>query len=114
MMELDSRIASLLARWKSAEPKPTPAELCADCPELMPQVAQMITALSRVHAETNLPAFKHPSAPSEELHAKERAAGGNVESACAVATPTHIGQYRIVATLGSGGMGVVYKAEQRH
>jgi serine/threonine protein kinase len=112
-MELDSRIASLLARWKSAEPKPTPAELCADCPELTPQVAQMITALSRVHAETNLPVFKHTSAPSEELGARERA-GGDVDSACAVATPTHIGQYRIVATLGSGGMGVVYKAEQRH
>jgi predicted ATPase len=104
----DARIEELLLRWveeRAAGRSLTAEELCRDRPELLPAVAARLADLEARHrvldARTprGLASAPHPGEPT-----------GPVVPGDAEALPERLGRYRIVARLGAGGMGVVYRA----
>lgn len=87
-MIVDSRIHGILSQWEAAAPdeRPTPEELCAECPELLPEVREQIARLSSVDR--------------------------HLASDCAQAAPPTVPGYEVLGVLGRGGMGVVWRATQ--
>lgn len=108
-MSVDSRLEDLLDEWEArreqGEPA-TPEELCADCPELLPQLQQQIQLLSemdrRLDAVTGAStADRTPSgAPGDVL-------GASGEQ---LAYSSELGELSFHA---KGGLGTVYVAQDR-
>ncbi len=87
-MLVESKIHDLLSRWEAEDGRPSPEELCVDCPELLPQVRDCISRLR-----------------STDRHLDDRAE--------ASPKPPEIPGYEIEpVAIGRGGMGIVWKAVQ--
>lgn len=93
----DSRVQQLLDELLDLQS--TPEEVCSSCPELLPQVRNRWRQICQ--AQADLDALFPPVAES----GKNRR-----DTTAQMASLPAIPDYEIVATLGSGGMGVVFQA----
>jgi eukaryotic-like serine/threonine-protein kinase len=93
-MPVEPRVLDLLLEYEERREKGepvSPEQLCADCPELLPEVRKRLDALRRI--DRQLDTTPIPAAPPPAEH------------------PSLPG-YEVLGELGHGGMGVVYLARE--
>lgn len=98
MSDSDS-LDTLVSVWQQARAEgrePAVEELCRDCPEMAPRLAERIALLRQMSALGKNETDTLPNA-------------GAAQSTDSI--PTRIGDYHILTKLGQGGMGAVYWAE---
>lgn len=108
-MAINPRIHELLSVWERGGCRQTPEELCADAPEMLPEVRRCVQALRRANAE-----LAPPQAPAATAGLPIGAAATAVvpQTTPAAPPPPSVPNYRFIAPLGQGAMGAVWRGEQ--
>ncbi|HKI33631.1 MAG TPA: protein kinase [Gemmataceae bacterium] len=111
-MLTDDRLLGLLERWvaeSDAGRSLSVAELCRDCPELLPEAERQVAVLRQFHALSQPPATTSVEVRDQAETSTNPASGAPPVGTLPV-PGARFGRYRIVAELGHGGMGIVYSA----
>jgi tRNA A-37 threonylcarbamoyl transferase component Bud32 len=113
-MPADSRIDQLLSVWERRTERGevlTVADLCADCPELAPEVERQLNALQSVdRALTSAATLKHDPLSNQTI--REFGLVGRSASQLVQAPIPSIDGYEMLGVLGRGAMAIVYLARQ--
>jgi serine/threonine protein kinase len=116
----ESTLADLISLWQRRRAEgdtATPAELCRDRPDLMPELERRLAALHKLNAlagamhETAVTASE--ATPSHEPSTLVTAGGSGPDLPPSLFVGHEIPGYEILGELGRGAMGIVYRARQR-
>lgn len=107
--EEQAKLAELLDRylmgWESGDP-PSVSELVKDCPELEDAIRGYVEQLMELQDALHPKAQESQSLrKSETLRPREKPLGTHGEQ-------TRLGDFHLLAEIGRGGMGIVYRARQ--
>jgi serine/threonine-protein kinase len=104
-MSADPHVQAMLDELLASDA--TPEQLCASCPELLPEVRRQWSRLRKVRTELDL---LFPAAEDGGTSPPAATSSGASAWATAQTTLPQIPGYEVEAVLGRGGTGVVYRA----